>query len=308
VSAATTAVATAPATGPARWRDSKVAAVAWIVLAVIVLWYAAALWKNGWVQNDADQRAGIVRSMPDLLWAALNQAKPSVPAPHQVIADTFVSAFLTNPARPASLLFHAWVTLSSSLVGFASGTLLGIVLAIGIINVRSLEKGLMPWIISSQTVPILALAPMVIVVFAAIGIRGLIPKALISTYLSFFPVTVGMVKGLRSPSPIHLDLMRTYNATAAQMLWKLRLPASLPFLFASMKVAIAASVVGAIVAELPTGAVAGIGALLLRGTYYSQSIQMWSALLVGSVLAALLVTLVGVIERIVVGRMGARPV
>ena len=147
----------------------------------------------------------------------------------------------------------------------------------------------MPWIIASQTIPILAIAPMIIVVLAAVGVTGLIPKALISTYLSFFPVAVGMVKGLRSPEIMHLDLMHTYNASAAQIFWKLRVPASVPFLFASMKVAIAASLVGAIVGELPTGAVAGIGAKLLSGSYYSQTIEMWSALVAGSVVAALLV-------------------
>jgi NitT/TauT family transport system permease protein len=224
-----------------------------------------------------------------------------------VLIDTIQSTLFANPAKPSSLLFHAWVTLTSAFVGFAAGTLLGIVLAIAIINVRSLDKGLMPWVISSQMVPILAIAPIVIVVLGRIGITGLAPKAVISMYLSFFPVTVGMVKGLRSPTSINLDLMRTYSATAAQTLWKLRLPSSVPFLFASAKIAIAAAVVGAIVAELPTGATAGLGARLLIGTYYGQTIPMWSALVAGSVMAAGLVGLVGLLERIVVGRMGRRP-
>jgi NitT/TauT family transport system permease protein len=144
-------------------------------------------------------------------------------------------------------------------------------------------------------------------VLAAVGITGLIPKALISTYLSFFPVAVGMVKGLRSPDILHLDLMHTYNAGKAQTFWKLRVPASVPFLFTSMKVAVAASLVGAIVGELPTGAVAGIGAKLLAGSYYSQTIDMWSALVAGSVVAVILVTLVGLVGRFVELRMGARP-
>jgi NitT/TauT family transport system permease protein len=148
---------------------------------------------------------------------------------------------------------------------------------------------------------------MVIVVLAAIGVTGLIPKALISAYLSFFPIVVGMVKGLRSPEAMQLDLMRTYNAAPAAILWKLRLPASIPFLFASMKIAIAASLVGAIVGELPTGAVAGIGAKLLAGSYYSQTVEMWAALLAGSLVAASLVSLVGLAGRIVEARMGARP-
>jgi NitT/TauT family transport system permease protein len=165
----------------------------------------------------------------------------------------------------------------------------------------------MPWIIASQTVPILAIAPMVIVVLGSINITGLIPKALISTYLSFFPVAVGMVKGLRSPEVMYLDLMRTYNASAAQTFLKLRVPASVPFLFTSMKVAIAASLVGAIVGELPTGAVAGIGSKLLAGSYYSQTIDIWAALVAGSVLAALLVAIVGLAAKIVDRAMGGRP-
>jgi NitT/TauT family transport system permease protein len=146
----------------------------------------------------------------------------------------------------------------------------------------------------------------VVVVLASVGLKGLVPKALISTYLSFFPVTVGMVKGFRSPDPILLDLMRTYSASRAQVFFKLRVPASVPFLFASMKVAIAISLVGAIVGELPTGAVAGIGRLLLFGSYYSNTIQMWSALIAASVMAAMLVTLVGVLDRLVRRTMGAR--
>jgi NitT/TauT family transport system permease protein len=116
-----------------------------------------------------------------------------------------------------------------------------------------------------------------------------------------------MVTGLRSPDFLLLDLMRTYSAGRAQIFWKLRLPAAVPFLFASMKVAIAASLVGAIVGELPTGAVAGIGAKLLAGSYYSQTIDMWSALVAGSLIAAILVALVGLIGNIVERSMGTRP-
>jgi NitT/TauT family transport system permease protein len=113
------------------------------------------------------------------------------------------------------------------------------------------------------------------------------------------------VKGLRSPDPIHLDLLRTYNASRSQIFWKLRVPASVPFLFASMQVAVAISLVGAIVGELPTGAVAGIGSRLLIGSYYSQTIQLWSALVAASIMAALLVALVGLANRVVVRGMGA---
>ena len=291
----------------ARFVGSRFFAVAVVVIGIVIVWYAGAFLLDAPFQRYLDSRANVERTPVEFLRATFNQPKPTLPTPHQVAVDTFNSTILVNPTKPSSLLFHAWVTLSSTLAGFISGTLLGVLIAVGIVHLKSLDKSLMPWIISSQTIPILAIAPMVIVVLAAVGVTGLIPKALISTYLSFFPVTVGMVKGLRSPAPIHLDLMRTYNSSRWQVFWKLRLPASLPFLFTSMKVAVAAALVGAIVAELPTGAVAGIGAKLLVGSYYSQSVQMWSALVVGSLMAALLVTAVGIVERLVTRRMGARP-
>ena len=135
-------------------------------------------------------------------------------------------------------------------------------------------------------------------------ISWLLPKAMISTYLSFFPVTVGMVKGLRSPEVIHMDLMHTYSATRFQAFWKLRLPYAVPYLFTSMKIGMAASLVGAIVGELPTGAVAGLGARLLAGSYYGQTVQIWSALLMAAFLAGSLVALIGMIEKRTLKRMG----
>ena len=203
-----------------------------------------------------------------------------------------------------SLVYHAWITLSATLLGFIMGTALGILLAVGIVHNRAMDRSVMPWVIASQTIPILAIAPMVIVVLAAIGLTGLLPKAFISTYLSFFPVVVGMVKGLRSPDAMQLDLLRTYNAGASDVLLKLRLPASLPYLFASLKVGVAASLVGAIVGELPTGAVAGLGARLLSGSYYGQTVLIWAALFAAAIVAAGLVMLIGLVERVSLRRMG----
>ena len=297
----------------ARFLSSRFVAVTVVVICIIAIWYLGAFLLDAPFQRDLDQRAGITRGPIEFIVATYSQPKPTLPAPHQVAVDTYRSVFLINPTKPSSLLYNAWVTLSSTLAGFISGTLLGILLAVGIVHVKSLDRSLMPWVISSQTIPILALAPILVVVAFNLlsgqmhlpnDFSRFIAKALISTYLSFFPVTVGMVKGLRSPDPFHLDLMRTYSATPFQVFRKLRWPSSLPFLFVSMKIAVAAALVGAIVAELPTGAVAGIGAKLLLGSYYSQSIQMWSALVVGSILAALLVTAVGVTERLVMWRMG----
>ncbi|QPB18589.1 MULTISPECIES: ABC transporter permease [Rhizobium] len=278
-----------------------------ILLALIVVWYVAAIFMNATFQRDMDQRGNVTSTAMEFVEKTLSQPKPILPAPHQVASNVFENTFLRKLSSNRSLVYHAGVTLSSTVLGFALGTLLGIAIAVGIVHIKTLDRSLMPWIIASQTVPILAIAPMVIVVLGAINITGLIPKALISTYLSFFPVAVGMVKGLRSPEIMHLDLMRTYNATALQTFWKLRVPASIPFLFTSMKVAIAASLVGAIVGELPTGAVAGIGSKLLAGSYYSQTIDIWAALVAGSVLAAMLVAIVGLVSKFVDRAMGGRP-
>jgi len=289
-----------------RLRD-RIIPVTAILLAIVAVWYIGAYAMNAPFQRDLDRRGGVTSTPWEFVVKTMTQPKPTLPAPHQVAVNFYENTFLRKVTSNRSLVYHSWVTLASTLLGFAFGTVLGILIAVGIVHVLSLDRSLMPWIIASQTIPILALAPMIIVVLAAVGVTGLIPKALISTYLSFFPVAVGMVKGLRSPETMQLDLMRTYNASKWQIFRKLRLPASVPFLFASMKVAIAASLVGAIVGELPTGAVAGIGSKLLSGSYYSQTIDMFAALVAGSIVAMLLVTAVGVAGRLVERAMGARP-
>ena len=278
------------------------------ILAVLVIaWYIGAIALNAPFQRDLDRRAGEAPGIVEFIGKTLSQPKPTLPAPHQVGWNFFENTFLRAVTSNRSLVYHSWVTLSSTLLGFAFGTALGILIAVGIVHVTTLERSLMPWIIASQTIPILAIAPMVIVVLAHMNVTGLIPKALISTYLSFFPVAVGMVKGLRSPELTHLDLMHTYNTSRSQLFWKLRVPASVPFLFASMKVAVAASLVGAIVGELPTGSSLGLGARLLSGSYYGQTIQIWAALFAAAILAALLVQAVALAERLTAAAMGARP-
>jgi NitT/TauT family transport system permease protein len=284
----------------------KIIPVTTILAALVAIWYIAAILMNASFQRDMDTRAGQTPTTMEFIEKTLSQPKPLLPAPHQVAQNVFENTFLRKLTSNRSLVYHSGVTLSSTVLGFTLGTLLGILIAVGIVHIKALDRSLMPWIITSQTIPILAIAPMVIVVLGAINITGLIPKALISTYLSFFPITVGMVKGLRSPEVMLLDLMRTYNSSAAQTFWKLRVPASVPYLFTSMKVAIAASLVGAIVGELPTGAVAGIGSKLLAGSYYSQTIDIWAALIAGSLLAALLIMVVSIAAKIVDRAMGGR--
>ncbi len=279
--------------------------VAVICLVILIVWYVAAIPMNWVVTSPKIETAG--GGLSNILSFSWNDARPVIPAPHQIAAELWKSVFTVAPWMPKSLLYHGWVTLSSTLLGFVLGSLLGIVLAIAIVHVNFLSKSLMPWIIASQAIPILAIAPMVIVVLGSLGFTGLLPKSLISMYLCFFPVTIGMVKGLTSPEVMQLDLMRTYHASTSQVLWKLRFPASVPFLFTSLKVAVAIALTGAIVGELPTGAIAGIGARLLQGSYYGQTVQIWAALFMGSFLAATLVWLVGVVERFTLRRMGVKP-
>ncbi len=275
------------------------------VLAVIVaLWYAGSVWLNAqWVYDQAG-RAGTEVSFSQVVDETMNQDRPVLPAPHQVFWELGKSTLGMAPTSKKSLIYHGWVTISATLLGFAIGTGFGILLAVGIIHDRAMDLSVMPWAIASQTIPILAIAPMIIVVLASVGVQGLVPKSIISAFLSFFPVLVGMVKGLRSPDQMQLDLLATYNASRGQALGKLRLPSSLPYLFASLKVGIAASLVGAIVGEMPTGAVAGLGARLLSGSYYGQTVQIWAALFAAATAAAALVMIVGGVERVTLRRMG----
>ena len=275
-----------------------------VVGALIFIWYFAAFLLNSTWALDKAKRAGLELSSKEVIFDTWSQDKPKLPAPHQVGVELWKTTVEKKITSKRSLVFHSWITLSSTLVGFLIGTSLGILLAIGIVHNNAMNMSVMPWAIASQTIPILAIAPMIIVVLNSIGVQGLLPKAIISSYLCFFPVVVGMVKGLRSPDKIDSDLLHTYNATNVQKFWKLKLPTSMPFLFASLKVGISASLVGAIVGELPTGAVRGLGARLLAGSYYGQTIQIWSALIMAAMLAAALVGILALLQKLTLKRMG----
>lgn len=306
-----------------------------MVLVVLGIWYLAVIPMNVQDVLTRAERAGatvspetaverrdmgswaLVAQNSGLLGESWSLDRPRLPAPHQVAAELYRSTFdeeingrrgivKSGSLSNRSLIYHGGITLSATFLGFVIGTALGIALAVGIVHSRVMDMSIMPWAIVSQTIPIVALAPMIIVVLYSIGIQGLIPKAVISAYLSFFPVVVGMVKGLRSPDAMQLDLMRTYNAGAFTVLTKLRLPASVPYLFTSLKIAIAASLVGAIVGELPVQK-GGLGARMLAGSYYGQTSQVWAALLMAAGLAAILVWLTGWLERRTLRAMGGQP-
>ena len=282
----------------------KILPILTILFLLTVVWYFFTIYLNSAMQIDKYDKQGISWNISKLVLDTMSQERPKLPAPHQIAEEIWKTTVEKKITSKRSLIYHSSITLSSTIVGFMLGTVLGVVLAVSIVENRAMESSLMPWIIASQTIPILAIAPMIIVVLNSLGFSGLLPKALISTYLSFFPIVVGMVKGLRSPDIILVDLMKTYNGTKVDIFFKLRLPASVPFLFTSMKVAIAISLVGAIVGELPTGAVAGLGARLLTGSYYGQTIQIWSALIMASILAATLVFSIQAIGYLVSKKMG----
>jgi len=273
-----------------------------VIAVIIALWYAGSVWLNSpWVYDQA-ARAGQQVSLPDLLVATMQQDRPVLPAPHQVIKGLYDGITGQAITSKRSLVYHAWVTLSGTMFGFVIGTVLGIALAVGIVHNKAMDLSVMPWAIASQMIPIIAIAPMLAVVMNSLGAQPIVTKAIISAYLSFFPVVVGMVKGLRSPDQMQLDLLRTYNAGANTTFWSLRLPASVPYLFTSLKVGIAAALVGAIVGELNQSA--GIGARLLSGSYYGQTVQIWAALFMAATMAAVLVMAIGRLEGVTLRRMG----
>ena len=263
-----------------------------IGLLLVAIWYVAAVFKN---MPSARIVLGQQASTGELIRQSLNLNMPLVPLPHQVLAD-FFSALQQPLDSPRGLWIHMGTTAWEALLGLFFGTILGIVIATIFVHSRPVESAFLPYVIASQTVPVIALAPIVI------GIMGisLSAKVLIAAYLVFFPVTVSMVKGLKSADALAYDLMRSYAATRWQVYWKLRFPAALPFLFAGLKVAATASLVGAIIAELPFGSTTGLGARLIVATTYSATISVWATILASGVLGILGFAMVSGLERLLV--------
>ncbi len=300
-----------------------------VLAAIVGVWYLAVAPMNIRVALDQAERAGVavepatalerrdtsawllMARNPGQITAGYALDRPRLPTPQQVGQELWKTtgemAMRGRAMSKRSLIYHGWITLQSTLWGFLLGTAVGILSAVAIVYSRVVDMSLMPWAIISQTVPIVALAPMIIVLSSQLGIEGRgVPKAVISAYLCFFPVLVGMVKGLRSPAVSQLDLLKTYNASGLQVFLKLRLPASVPYLFTSLKVGIAAALVGTIVGELPTGAISGLGARILIGDQFGTPLAIWAALFAAAILAGVLVTLLDLMQRVTLARMGMR--
>lgn len=208
----------------------------------------------------------------------------------------------SGPAWAVLALQNALVTLGEALGGFVLGTALGCLLAVVFAGSRLLERSLLPLVVGSQTVPILAIAPMVVVGLGTFGAPDWLAKAVVAAYLTFFPVTIGMLRGLRSIHPDALALMRSYAAPPALIFLKLRLPAALPHLFTALKIAATASVVGAIVAELPAGSSTGVGIMLLNAAQYynSRPTALFASVLVAGAVGLCFYGLVALAERLII--------
>jgi len=201
--------------------------------------------------------------------------------PHvwDIVGALFQPATRNNPFTLGAVLVDAAVfTGRSAVAGFVAGGIVGLALAVAFVHSRMLERALVPYVIASQTVPIIALAPMVVL---WVG-RDWTSVALVSAYLTFFPVTIAGIRGLTSPDPRALELMRSYAAGWWSVLWKVRFPAALPYLFTAFKISATASVVGAIVGEEPTGIRGGLGRAILQFNeqYITGPQKLWATVLV----------------------------
>lgn len=221
--------------------------------------------------------------------------------PH--IAD-IVGTIFQPPRRGSDTLLltilaqAALFTLQEALVGFVLGAVLGFGLGVVFAHSGLLERGLLPYVVASQTVPLLAIAPMVVIWFGG----NWISVALIAAYLTFFPVTINTLRGLRSPEPTAVELMHSYAASSWEILWKLRVPAALPYIFTALKVSATASVVGAIIGELPSGIADGLGRVILNfNQYYATGPEkLWASILFASLTGMVFFLIVTGLEKVFV--------
>jgi NitT/TauT family transport system permease protein len=216
-------------------------------------------------------------------------------------------AQVNQPALITVLLHKTAFTAKEAAAGFGIGATIGFVLAVLLAHSRLLQRGFLPYIVASQTVPILAIAPMVVVwVNPKLPgpLQGWGAVAVIATYLTFFPVTINTLRGLRAADPRAVDLMRTYAASRWAVLWKLRVPSSLPYLFSALRLSATASVVGAIIGELPTGLQNGLGGAIFNfNQYYSiEPQELWATNVIAAFLGIAFFVIVVLVERAVVRR------
>ncbi len=268
-----------------------------IVLILLVLWEGIkAIAGDPWRIGSGDIFGIPVAFFhdPPMRWrVASDQSLPHI---WEVIGTMGRPVQPNGPPLASLLLGNTLFTMRGALLGFILGSAFGLGLAIILVHVRLLERALVPYVVMSQTIPVIAIAPVI-----DIGLRaGDMSVAIVAAYLTFFPVTIGALRGLRAGDPRAFELMRSLAAGRTSILWKLRLPASAPYLFTAFKIAATASVVGAIVGELPAGIRDGLGGALLNfNQYYTIAPErLWAALVFAAVAGILAFAIVVVIERI----------
>lgn len=293
----TAAVARAPSitrARPAPQRRRLVAAWLVIVVGVVLVWEGAK-WFFGDPWRIHASLAGLpidIEHVPP--FRARIATDLALPHVWKVVAAFVEPAQRNGPPLGLILVGQALFTFREALIGFAFGGLLGLLLGIGFVHSRLAERAFVPYVVASQTVPILAISPLIVVATKA----GWVSVAIISAYLTFFPVTIAALRGLRAADPRAFELMRSYAAPKRSVLWKLRLPTSVPYLFSSLRVAAASAVIGAIIGELPSGIPDGLGSALLNyNQYYTSGPErLWATIVMCSLVGLGFVALVRVAE------------
>jgi len=291
--AASAAPAQPPLLDPKRVRSAAVSVC--LFLAVLaVLW---SLWEGFKAVGEA----------VDLRLGRFEPNDRTMPHIHDIVGTLFEPSRRNGPLLIDILWDAALFTAKEAAVGFALGAVVGFALGAALAHSGLLQRGFLPYIIASQTIPILAVAPMVVV-----WVNPRLPPSLkdwgavavIAAYLTFFPVTINTMRGLTSVDPRALELMRSYAAPNWQVLWKLRVPTALPFIFAALKIAAPASVVGAIIGELPASIQNGLGGAILNfNQYYVTAPQrLWATNLIAALLGITFFLLVLLAEHLVVRR------
>lgn len=288
------------AAGPRRWRSVR--SVAFVLIVVAIAWEAAK-WLGGDPWRIHTTLLGVpvdYEHFPPLRLPLANDI--NLPHLWLVVAALFEPAQRNGPPLFTVLLSATRVTFVEALAGFVIGAVGGLLLAIAFVHFRALERGLAPYVVASQTVPIIAIVPVVVVglgpPFRSIGI-GWLAVALVSAYLAFFPVTIGALRGLRSADPRSFELLRSYASSTRDVLWKLRLPASAPYVFTALKISATTALVGAIIGELPSSIRDGLGGQILNfNQYYSLAPQrLWGLILYIAIIGMLLYAVVALAER-----------
>jgi NitT/TauT family transport system permease protein len=228
----------------------------------------------------------------------------SMPPLQDIFGALFDESRVNGPLLITLLWHSALFTAKEAAVGFAIGASVGFALGVILAHFGVLRRGLLPYIVASQTIPIIAIAPMVVVGLGNYDIPAWLRVAVIAAYLTFFPVAVNTLRGLQSADPRALELMHSYAANRWEILWKLRVPASLPYLFAAFKVSATASVVGAIIGEAPSSIPDGLGGAIINfNQYYTLKPEnLWATNVIAAALGISFFLAVVIVEKLVVRR------